>query len=230
MVDRKSTWDPGRFLQTLAFFEACGYFNPVVRGLQRMIGGSGAPGPAGFSPGQGPNLFDFSQSGSEQIACWAALDDVVMGGVSQSQLVLMEGMARFSGLVSTDNSGGFASIRTRNFDPPVNLSGFQGLVLQLRGDGQRYKFFLRDSPGWDAIAYGYSFDTTPGEWLSVSIPFSQLTPVFRAKRQPQAPALNAATISSFQLMLSKFEYDRELNPHFRPGSFCLDMAIIRAFS
>lgn len=230
MVDRKSTWNPGRFLETLAFFEACGYFNPVVKRLQRMIRGSSLPGPGPFSPGEGPNLFDFSQPSDEQIACWAPLDDVVMGGVSYSQLVLTEGVARFSGVVSTDNSGGFASIRTRNFDPSVNLSEFQGLVLQLRGDGQRYKFFLRDSPGWDAVAYGYSFDTTPGEWLSVSIPFSQLTPVFRAKRQPQAPALNPATICSLQLMLSKFEYDKQLNPHFRPGSFCLDIATIRTFS
>jgi hypothetical protein len=175
-------------------------------------------------------LFDFSQATEDQIAGWGALDDVVMGGVSQSQLTLAEGVARFTGVVSTDNSGGFASIRTRNFDPPLNLSGFQGLVLRVRADGQRYKFFLRDSPGWDAIAYGYAFNTTAGEWLSIPIPFSQLTPVFRAKRQPQAPALNPATICSCQLMLSKFEYDRELNPHFKPGSFYLDIATIRAFS
>jgi len=230
MVDRQSTWKPGRFLETLAFFEACGYFNPMVRGLQRMIRGSNPPVPTPFPTPEGPNLFDFSQATEDQIAGWGALDDVVMGGVSQSQLTLAEGVARFTGVVSTDNSGGFASIRTRNFDPPLNLSGFQGLVLRVRADGQRYKFFLRDSPGWDAIAYGYSFDTTPGEWLSIPIPFSQLTPVLRAKRQPQAPALNPATICSCQLMLSKFEYDRELNPHFKPGSFYLDIATIRAFS
>lgn len=230
MVDRQSTWKPGRFLQTLVFFEACGYFNPMVRGLQRMIKGSSAPVPTPFPTPEGPNMFDFSQATEDQVACWGALDDVVMGGVSQSQFTLTEGVGRFTGVVSTDNSGGFASIRTRNFDPPLNLSGFQGLVLRVRGDGQRYKFFLRDSPGWDAIAYGYAFNTTAGEWLSIPIPFSQLTPVFRAKRQPQAPALNPATICSCQLMLSKFEYDRELNPHFKPGSFYLDIATIRAFS
>lgn len=230
MVDRKSTWQPGRFLQTLAFFEACGYFNPMVRGLQRIIGGSSSAVPTPVPTPEGPNLFDFSQATEDQVACWGALDDVVMGGVSQSQLTLTEGVGRFTGVVSTDNSGGFASIRTRNVDPPFNLAGFQGLILRVRGDGQRYKFFLRDSPGWDAIAYGYAFNTTPGEWLTITIPFTQLTPVFRAKRQPQAPPLDCARICSLQLMLSKFEYDRDLNPHFKPGSFCLDMATIRAFT
>ena len=152
-----------------------------------------------------------------------------MGGVSDSGLQAGDGCALFSGNVSTKNSGGFASVRTRNFDPPLNLGSYQGIKLRIKGDGKRYKFFLRDSDGWDSIAYAYSFDTTDSEWITVQSPFEQLTPVFRAKTQPQAKAINPTRIRSVQLMLSKFEYDRQLNPHFSPGQFCLKVQTISAY-
>jgi hypothetical protein len=33
------------------------------------------------------------------------------------------------------------------------------------------------------------------------------------------PALSISSVHSLQLMLSKFEYDKTLNPKWRPGSF-----------
>jgi hypothetical protein len=45
--------------------------------------------------------------------------------------------------------------------------------------------------------------------------------VFRAKTVRDGPALNTTQIRSLQLMLSKFEYDGALNPHFTAGSFTL---------
>ncbi len=160
---------------------------------------------------------------------WGALDDVVMGGVSESQLQLTADHALFTGTVSTANSGGFASVRTRNFTDPVDLSAYDGLELRVRGDGKRYKLFLRTESGWDTVAYSLSFDTTPGEWLTIRCPFADMTPVFRARRQPEAPALDPSQIRSVQLMLSKFEADRELNPTFSPGPFALQIAWIGAY-
>ncbi|KAB1991029.1 CIA30 family protein, partial [Haemophilus parainfluenzae] len=64
----------------------------------------------------------------------------------------------------------------------------------------------------------------------VQVPFAQLTPVFRAKTQPQASPLKTDSIRSLQLMLSKFEYDRQLNPHFNPGSFSLKLRRIAVYS
>ena len=51
----------------------------------------------------------------------------------------------------------------------------------LQGDGQRYKLILRTDPGWDSIAYCHSFDTKPGVWQTVRIPFKDFFPVFRAR-------------------------------------------------
>ena len=50
-----------------------------------------------------------------------------------------------------------------------------------QGDGQRYKAIIRTDPGWDSIAYCHSFDTLPGEWQTIRIPFTDFFPVFRAK-------------------------------------------------
>jgi len=175
-------------------------------------------------------LLDFRAATSEQVEeVWGAVDDVVMGGVSASGLSLLPGFGRFSGTVSTANSGGFASIRTRNFDPPFNLTDWQGVRLVLRGDGQRYKVILRNSENWDSLAYCTSVDTEDDQWIGVDMPFSAFVPTFRARTQPNATPLDPGTVSSFQLMLSKFEYDGDKNPYFRPGAFSLDVRSIGAY-
>jgi Complex I intermediate-associated protein 30 (CIA30) len=216
----KSTWDLGRFLQTLNYFEAV----PVVSWVQKMLGAAPSPPP---QPQSGV-LFDF-QSSTPLSQTWGALDDVVMGGVSASTIQQNPEGASFTGNVSTSNSGGFASVRTRNFEPPLDLSRHLGLLARVKGDGNRYKFLIRDGESWDSVAYAYSFDTVRGEWLEVQIPFAELVPVFRAKTMKDAPALNAACVRSLQLMLSKFEYDGELNPKFEAGSFSLLVQSIQVF-
>jgi hypothetical protein len=153
-------------------------------------------------------------------------DDLTL--LDYSTFLLLERSALFTGEVSTANAGGFASVRTRNFSPALDLSAFTSVSLQVKGDGQRYKFFLRDSTGWDSLAYGFAFDTVDGAWLTVTIPFSQFMPVFRARSVPAAPPLDPRGIRSMQLMLSKFEVDGKLNPHFRLGRFALEIAQISA--
>jgi len=181
---------------------------------------------------QTPNtklIFDFTKPSEELKNIWGALDDVVMGGVSASNMQFVDNTALFAGNVSTANSGGFASVRTQNFDPPFNLSGYEGVELRVRGDGQRYKFFLRTDSKWDGLGYSYSFDTVANTWIDIPIPFADLTPVFRAKTVNDAPPIDASTVSSLQLMLSKFEYDGALNPKFTPGGFSLQLESIKAY-
>jgi hypothetical protein len=173
-------------------------------------------------------LFDFTNPDANLQATWGAVDDVVMGGVSESGIRMSGSCAIFSGNVSIDNSGGFASVRTRNLDPSLNLSNYQGIELRVKGDGQRYKFFVRTEPKWDGVGYAYSFDTNPDEWMTISIPFRDLVPIFRAKTVSDAPAIDTNRICSFQLMLSKFEYDKSLNPRFTPGLFSLQVESISA--
>jgi Complex I intermediate-associated protein 30 (CIA30) len=174
-------------------------------------------------------IFDFTQPDLDLQASWGSVDDVVMGGVSKSGIRLDANYAIFSGNVSTDNAGGFASVRTRNFTPSLNLSNYQGIELRVKGDGQRYKFFLRTDPTWDGVGYASSFDTRPDDWMIIRIPFSDLVPIFRAKTVADAPSIDSQQICSMQLMLSKFEYDRQLNPSFNPGYFSLQFESISAY-
>ena len=174
-------------------------------------------------------IFDFTNPTQDLKETWGALDDIVMGGVSESFIRLTDSGALFSGNVSTANSGGFVSVRTRNFDPPMNLLGYSGIELRVRGDGKRYKFFLRCEDKWDGIGYSYSFDTVYNIWTTIRIPFKDLIPVFRAKVVENAPAFNPVQIYSYQLMLSKFEYNRELNPKFAAGNFQLEIESIKAY-
>lgn len=174
-------------------------------------------------------IFDFTNPNADLKNIWGAVDDVVMGGVSQSDINLVEDTALFAGNVSTQNSGGFGSVRTRNFDPPFNLAGYEGVELRVRGDGKRYKFLIRTETKWDGIGYSYSFDTISNSWINIRIPFAELIPVFRAKTLKDSLPIDTSKICSFQLMLSKFEYDGELNPKFSPGGFALQVESIKAY-
>ncbi|HEY9858285.1 MAG TPA: CIA30 family protein [Candidatus Obscuribacterales bacterium] len=179
-------------------------------------------------PGE-TTLFDFTYPSANLKELWGAVDDVVMGGVSQSEMRLSDSSALFIGNVSTANSGGFASIRTRNFSSAIALGDYQGIKLRVKGDGNRYKFLLRTEEKWDGVAYSYSFDTVSDQWIDVEIPFSALIPVFRAKTVPDDGPIDPNRICSCQFMLSKFEYDGGLNPHFTAGHFQLEITSVRAY-
>ncbi len=172
-------------------------------------------------------IFDFRQPVALD-SLWGPVDDVVMGGVSESRIEKVATGALFSGRVSTENSGGFASVRTRNLDP-LDLSAYEGIQLRVRGDGNRYKFLLRDSDRWDGVAYSASFDTVPNDWMTVQIRFDELVPVFRARTLEESDGINRQSVRAFQVMLSKFEYDGELNPRFEPGPFELAIESIEAY-
>jgi uncharacterized protein YbjT (DUF2867 family) len=175
-------------------------------------------------------LFDFQNPSTDLKETWGTVDDVVMGGVSESSLRLGRDGAIFSGNVSTANSGGFASVRTRNFNPALDLGNYQGIELRVKGDGKRYKFIIRCEGKWDGIGYCYSFDTLYNNWMTVQIPFQDLIPVFRAKTVPEAGRFDSSKVYSMQLMLSKFEYDGALNSRFSPGLFSLEIESIKAYN
>ncbi|XP_011101430.1 uncharacterized protein LOC105179488 isoform X5 [Sesamum indicum] len=183
----------------------------------------------------GKLVFGFEGTSSRELP-WGALDDVVMGGVSESTFQIDPNGGEnggptgiFRGVVSTANNGGFTSIRTRNFSIAEDLSAYDGLELRIKGDGRRYKLIVRTSRDWDTVGYTTGFDTVKDQWQSVRLPFSSLRPIFRARTIPDAPPFNPSEIISLQLMFSKFEYDGKLNPTFVEGQFQLPISTIRAY-
>ncbi|KAH7278558.1 hypothetical protein KP509_38G046400 [Ceratopteris richardii] len=230
------TPDRQKYSQGIKFFE------PEVKGdspekiefegLQNLL--EAVKDKIGFRDGK--MLFRVSDKGLPLGPAWGALDDVVMGGVSESSLQIdLKGgedgspVGVFKGFVSTDNNGGFASVRTKNFELPENLSAYEGLELRIKGDGHRYKMIIRTSKDWDALGYAFSFDTVKDQWQSVKLPFSEFSPTFRARTVSNAEAINTSNILSLQLMYSKFEYDGKLNPTFEAGRFELPISSIKAY-
>lgn len=63
---------------------------------------------------------------------WYVINDSVMGGVSNSQVTQTQESLLFTGNVSLDNNGGFASIRTELNTQSQNT---KAIVLRVKGDG-----------------------------------------------------------------------------------------------
>jgi len=80
---------------------------------------------------QSPNeIFKFESGRSTK--GWKIVDDRVMGGRSQGDFsVNSDGFGVFEGYVTTENNGGFSSLRY-NFDG-IKTSGFEFIVLKIKG-------------------------------------------------------------------------------------------------
>ena len=80
-----------------------------------------------------------------------------MGGKSQGLFVLnSDGLGVFKGAVTTENNGGFSSLRY-NFEA-IQTAGFESVVLKLKGDGKAYQFRLKSNSN-DRHSYVYRFTT-----------------------------------------------------------------------
>ena len=144
-------------------------------------------------------LLDFDDPADA--ALWRPVDDVVMGGVSRSAFGLaVPGVARFSGNVSLENFGGFASVRTppRDWD----TAGAQAFVLRVRGDGHTYKFTIRTGDGFDGLQYQSRFTALADAWTEVRLPVSEFVATFRGRKVPFAAALDPAKVRALGLMIS----------------------------
>ena len=146
-------------------------------------------------------LYEFSQP-TDSHQCRTINDTVMGGGSSSSFETPGNGIAVFSGNVSVENYGGFASVRSA---PKFrDLSRWQGLALRVRGDGQSYRLGLKTDATWDGVMYQASFQTSADEWTEVRLPFGTCcTPKFRGRDVPDAPALDPSRIRQISLMISE---------------------------
>ena len=144
-------------------------------------------------------LYEFSDP--RAAVGWTAINDVVMGGVSSGSMETTEdGAALFTGRVSLENNGGFASVRSR---PRLwDLGAYSGIMMRFRGDGRRYKLNLKTDSAFDGILYRTPFQTHAGEWQTLRFPFTEFQASFRGRAVPQAPALDPARIASVGVLIS----------------------------
>ena len=145
-------------------------------------------------------LFRFDLT--EKAKQWQNIDDVVMGGVSRSQFTVTPNKtALFSGKVSLENYGGFASVFSRLADN--NLSSNQGIEIRVKSDGKRYKIYLKNDPALDSKSYEAHLNAEKDSWKTVRIPFNALVPMFRGQMVADAPKFNPRDVKSIGIVISE---------------------------
>ena len=125
-------------------------------------------------------LFEFT--GADPSPEWSATNDTVMGGVSKGKAELTKVGMDFSGHLSLENNGGFASVHT---GVDLDLSDYSGIRLKVLGDGRIYQLrFESDAlhrQRWP-VSFCGDFETVDGEWIEVFISFSELSQTWRGLR------------------------------------------------
>lgn len=142
-------------------------------------------------------LFDFRQAATAE--AWQAIDDRVMGGVSQSRLRAADGHAVFEGTVSDRNNGGFASVRASVMQPIPDA--LEHLWISNCGSNVDCYINLRLNDNFDGVSFRAGF-AVKSAWQTVELPLSEFQPVFRGRSVVAAQGWTSTDIHQVGLMIA----------------------------
>lgn len=149
-------------------------------------------------------IFNFDSP--EMPSDWTVVNDVVMGGVSESQFKINEdSTATFSGTVLPDNNGGFASARASIKN---EFEEFNGALIRVKGDGNIYNLRFRTDNNFDGMSYQVKFKTEAGEWKEYKLPFSDFKPTFRGVTLLNKPALESKNIRQIGILIADKQFGK----------------------
>jgi len=136
------------------------------------------------------------------VATWTTVNDPVMGGQSTSTVTAGNGGLVFSGTISLENNGGFASARSPQ-DPDLGrrATGAKSLGVRALGDGKTY--VLKVDTAGRPWSYIQRFNTEAGVWRTYDLPIGGFQPVgMRLDPAPDAPqTLDPSTISRVSIYI-----------------------------
>ena len=121
-------------------------------------------------------IFDFNKDSN--IQDWKVVDDVVMGGRSNSSFTISpDHFGLFAGQVSLENNGGFSSVKYQF--KKLKVAKNSSIIIKLKGDGKNYQLRIKDDSN---TYYSYIIPfTTTGEWQEIKIPVKDMYPSFRGR-------------------------------------------------
>ncbi|MFZ0407231.1 MAG: CIA30 family protein [Cyanobium sp.] len=173
---------------------------------------------------------------------WHALNDTIMGGRSSGACQVDRQGLCFDGQL-VEEGGGFISVRSPLFSPPLDLSAYTTLELAVVGAGRRFKLAVACADGVAGLTelipgglrWVHEFATEPEGLTRVRIALAQLSPSVRAKPVQGLPLglplrFDPSRITRLQLLHSKFGDAGGLNPGFRPGPVHLELHAIHALA
>ena len=130
------------------------------------------------------------------MAAWTTVNDPVMGGMSTSRITFGDGGLVFSGNISLENNGGFASARSPQ-DPDIGrrATGAKSLRVRALGDGKTY--LLKVGIAGQPWSYIQRFPTEAAVQRIYELPIEGFQPVgMRLDPAPDAPqTLDPSSIS-----------------------------------
>ena len=141
-------------------------------------------------------LFNFSKG--VNIENWRIVNDDVMGGISTSKFKLSNsGYGVFQGNVSTENNGGFASVRY--IMDEVNIEEASAIRIKVKGDGKNYQFRIKNKTS-DYFSYVTTF-TTSGDWQTIEMQLNDFYASFRG-RKLDLPNFNKKAIEQIAFLIA----------------------------
>lgn len=146
------------------------------------------------------SLFEFDKE--NEINRWRIINDGVMGGLSDGKIEWEEAehVMIWTGNVSLENNGGFASIRTA---PKSFKTGpFDKVIIRVKGDGNTYKFRIRPSGNFDGIVYSLDFPTTKNEWIEIPLSTEDFQPTFRGRIYPEYGTLKTEDLQQIGFLIA----------------------------
>jgi NADH dehydrogenase [ubiquinone] 1 alpha subcomplex assembly factor 1 len=144
-------------------------------------------------------LFEFT--GPEAARKWQAVNDGVMGGVSDGRFRITDGgTMEFSGTLSLENNGGFASVRSKPTD--LDIKAGEAIVVRVKGDGREYVLNLYTKSRRMAFSYRAPLPTKQGEWTEVSVPIAEFIPTAFGRQVQGMGPVQPDQIVGLGLMLS----------------------------
>ena len=141
----------------------------------------------------------FATTEANANARWYVVNDSVMGGISNSQVLYENDNLVFTGNVSLANNGGFASIRTLL---DLQSQDITKIMLRIKGDGQTYQLRLRTNEYMDGAAYTRSFSTTKSEWLNIEFLPEDFQLTYRGRLLEQQPTINFKDVRQLGFMIA----------------------------
>jgi monofunctional biosynthetic peptidoglycan transglycosylase len=143
-------------------------------------------------------LFDFT--GVEAVKEWQAVNDGVMGGVSEGRFKITDAKTmEFFGTLSLANNGGFASVRSKA--KKLDLEKGDMLVVKIRGDGREYTLNLYPNRSRTAFSYRASVQTKKDEWIEVKVPLDEFEATSFGRVVREAGPVKPEEISSVGFLL-----------------------------
>ena len=132
---------------------------------------------------------------------WNVVNDDVMGGVSDSQIDVSENNSLlFSGEVSLENNGGFASLRSPVDD--YDFSNYKGFYIKVKGDGKTYSLSFRQTKYFTGYNYNQKFETRKDEWQIFELPFDNFNLKYYGRELENIDPIDKKSIKQISILIS----------------------------